>query len=231
MPFQVTCPDCGCALRVPDELVGQEVKCPSCSRQFAAPAADEGQTLKPEDRVRAAGDIGREQDALAARSHEEHVREEPGAHRPPPLPRFDDYEDDDLDDDLEFRRRRRRGPRLEEIRSRVAGPANGLIAVGIIGVVLTLIGILSNLANVGNRNADEVVIMLAVGTGLFHLVISSLIIMAAQKMKKLESIGFARTMAIIAMIPMISPCCLLGLIFGSQATSLLGDPEVKAAFR
>jgi hypothetical protein len=50
-------------------------------------------------------------------------------------------------------------------------------------------------------------------------------------MKKLESYSFAMAAAIIAMIPCISPCCLLGLPFGIWALVVLGDGSVKAAFQ
>ncbi len=36
MPVQTSCPSCGQKLRVPDELVGQSVKCPKCSFIFVA---------------------------------------------------------------------------------------------------------------------------------------------------------------------------------------------------
>src|SRR5262249_36112238 len=36
MPIQISCPSCGRQLRVPDNLVGQMVKCPSCQNTFTA---------------------------------------------------------------------------------------------------------------------------------------------------------------------------------------------------
>src|SRR5262245_35393682 len=39
MPHVINCPQCKRQLRVPDELVGTEVKCPSCSVKFRAEAA------------------------------------------------------------------------------------------------------------------------------------------------------------------------------------------------
>jgi hypothetical protein len=57
------------------------------------------------------------------------------------------------------------------------------------------------------------------------------IFMGAGKMKRLESYGFAMAVSIIAMIPCISPCCLIGLPMGIWALVVLLDPNVKAAFR
>jgi hypothetical protein len=49
-------------------------------------------------------------------------------------------------------------------------------------------------------------------------------------MKKLESYGLAMAASIIAMIPCVSPCCLLGLPIGIWALVVLMKPEVKSAF-
>ena len=57
-----------------------------------------------------------------------------------------------------------------------------------------------------------------------------LIIIAALKMKKLESKGLAMTGAILAMIPCVSPCCLLGLPFGIWALVVMGKDEVSSQF-
>ncbi len=62
------------------------------------------------------------------------------------------------------------------------------------------------------------------------LIAGILILFGAVKMLKLKSIGWARTAAILAMIPMISGCCVLGLVFGIWSLILLAKPEVKAAF-
>ncbi len=50
------------------------------------------------------------------------------------------------------------------------------------------------------------------------------------KMKKLESYGLAMAASIIAMIPCLSPCCLIGLPIGIWALVVLSKPEVKSAF-
>jgi predicted Zn finger-like uncharacterized protein len=38
MPIQINCPSCSRALRVPDELLGKDVKCPTCGTTFTASA-------------------------------------------------------------------------------------------------------------------------------------------------------------------------------------------------
>jgi hypothetical protein len=38
MPENITCPQCGRELRVPETLLGKKVKCPGCATTFTAPA-------------------------------------------------------------------------------------------------------------------------------------------------------------------------------------------------
>ena len=66
---------------------------------------------------------------------------------------------------------------------------------------------------------------------IIGLVVGALILFGAIKMKNLESYGLAMTASIIAMIPCVSPCCLLGLPLGIWAVVVLNNPEVKSAFR
>ena len=67
-------------------------------------------------------------------------------------------------------------------------------------------------------------------SGLIGIAIGVVILLGALKMKKLESYGFAMAAAILAMIPCISPCCILGLPFGIWALVVLLDESVKASF-
>ena len=70
-----------------------------------------------------------------------------------------------------------------------------------------------------------------VAAGVFEIIMGALILIGAMKMQKLESYAFAMAAAIIAMVPCLSPCCLLGLPFGIWALVVLSDGSVKLAFR
>jgi hypothetical protein len=59
---------------------------------------------------------------------------------------------------------------------------------------------------------------------------SVLTLIGAVKMKNLSSRGWARTSAILSMIPCFSGCCLLGLPFGIWALMVLANPDVKRGF-
>ncbi|MGA7700516.1 MAG: hypothetical protein WCB27_12965 [Thermoguttaceae bacterium] len=86
-----------------------------------------------------------------------------------------------------------------------------------------------------NRGNDMIPMMVGgganVAAGVFKCIVAIVMLVGATKMKKLESYSFAMAAAIIAMIPCISPCCLLGLPFGIWALVVLGDGSVKAAFQ
>ena len=51
-----------------------------------------------------------------------------------------------------------------------------------------------------------------------------------EQMKALENYPLALTASILAIIPCLSPCCLVGLPIGIWAIVVLSKPEVKAAF-
>jgi hypothetical protein len=123
--------------------------------------------------------------------------------------------------------------------NRVAGPAIALIVTGALGIAGQLLGLVGNLVQMGGGMAgggpNDMPMLFSGGAGIvmgiINLALGAVVIVGAVKMKNLESYGFAMAAAIIAMIPCISPCCLLGLPFGIWALVVLSDAGVKAAFR
>lgn len=71
---------------------------------------------------------------------------------------------------------------------------------------------------------------LGIVSSLFGLVLSVLILMGAVKMQSLRSYEFCVTAAILAMLPCLTPCCLIGLPMGIWALVVLRKPEVKSQF-
>src|SRR5437764_8175391 len=113
-------------------------------------------------------------------------------------------------------------------RQQVSGPATALIVTAILGLVVQGLLLILRLAGVGMYAAgaqlgqEQQMVALMQGTGaivgsIVGIAIGILILLGAQKMKNLESYGLAMTASILAMIPCISPCCLLGLPFGIWA--------------
>jgi predicted PurR-regulated permease PerM len=82
---------------------------------------------------------------------------------------------------------------------------------------------------------DLAQMMQGIGVGyvvlfILALILSVVTILGGMKMKNLQSRGLAMTGAVLAMIPCISPCCLIGLPVGIWALVVLNDPDVKAGF-
>ena len=146
---------------------------------------------------------------------------------------------------------------IQIAKARVKVPAIGLIVTGIIVFVLIPLGVVNyftllpsqfeqakkDLAkNQGkNPDADKIAndvldiyekglkvalpIMWVVGG-----VTAALTIIAGMKLKNLQSPGLVKFGSIISMIPCVSGCCVLGLIFGIWSLTTMGQPEVKAGF-
>lgn len=123
----------------------------------------------------------------------------------------------------------------------VNGPATGLIVTAILGFVVQGLGILANVfgfaftqglsptgsdaaLNFFSGTIGIAMNVIAVGVGVVVLV-------GAQKMKRLESHGFAMAASILALVPCISPCCVVGIPIGIWSLVVLAKPEVKGAFR
>jgi predicted Zn finger-like uncharacterized protein len=241
MPIVVECPSCNRKLRVPDDLLGRLVKCPTCSSTFTA--------------AESAGGGGAPVEEPPPAPREEIEEERPGrvsARRqaPAPEPDYDDRgEDEDYDERRPRRRRRVSGRNRSEALASVNGPAVALMIYGILGCVCGLCDVVYCVAQIGGGAAmvggggggnagpfqnDAAANMFGGGVGLVRsiiaLAVSGLIILSAVKMQKLQGYGLAMTGSILAMIPCISWCCLLGLPFGIWALVILNQDHVKRSF-
>ncbi len=126
--------------------------------------------------------------------------------------------------------------------SMVKGPALGMLISTIVGLLLALLGLALNILGlsfiaVAEQPASPEIASV-VGQGIFGiaqgviaLIGGGVIVFGCLKMMKLQSYGFAFTTCILAMIPCISPCCLLGIPFGIWGLVVLNDPHVKNSFR
>jgi hypothetical protein len=128
----------------------------------------------------------------------------------------------------------------------VKGPAIALLVTAILGIVVAGIGLLLSLTGLtGGRDLSEIpdpeirkifeyvqrlMGPLKIVQAVLGMFMGVVILMGALKMMKLQSYRFAVTAAVLAMIPCISPCCLLGLPFGIWALVVLNQPQVKPNF-
>lgn len=122
----------------------------------------------------------------------------------------------------------------------VSGPSVGLLVTGIIGAIFSLIsmitiGIGTSISSywmdeIPDRYAEFYQGAVALSSAAVGLLVAVFIIYTALKMKNLEQWGLAMAASILAMIPCISPCCIVGLPIGIWCVVILSRPDVKAAF-
>ena len=66
--------------------------------------------------------------------------------------------------------------------------------------------------------------------GIILVIASSFVLYGSLKMKQLRDYRTAKAAAVVAMIPLLGPCCLLGIPFGIWAFAVLAKPHVRDAF-
>src|SRR5262245_19213110 len=168
MPIQTSCPSCFRPLRVPDELIGQAVRCPSCATEWiAGPAETPPADTKPNDEPPPPSEE-RPADAYRETPPEsespapvsEGIREPPSESTPippppPPAPPPSDALDaDDDDDERYFDRlegRRREGLQRDyarQAKSKCMGPGIGLIIAAGGHLLSALYGVANGLMTV-----------------------------------------------------------------------------------
>ena len=109
MPQNISCPDCGRKLRVPDNLLGKKVKCPGCGVKFVGEAAPEPEEELPPPRAavttrpsgarrpRRSNDDEGEEDLPKSRRRRDEEDEDGDDHPAPRRRGFDEDKDEDED--------------------------------------------------------------------------------------------------------------------------------------
>jgi|HubBroStandDraft_4_1064222.scaffolds.fasta_scaffold212335_2 hypothetical protein len=235
MPIETSCASCGRRLQIPDELIGQPVRCPDCCFEFStnvdstSPSAIQWTPdLAPPPLIRR-DELSSPDTEGSSGSAGSHFQESEPRAAPPRPGRLENGHDE-----FDETPRRRNVLDRSYVSYRLRGPANGLLMVGIINLLLLAlrIGLLVLLGEQAEDWSDEASVSIVVNAILTvgQAVCSILILYGARRMKRVESYGMAKAAAIIAMIPMVSPCCLLGIPLGWRALSALGRSDVILAF-
>jgi hypothetical protein len=128
----------------------------------------------------------------------------------------------------------------------VKGPAIALKVTAIIGLVMVALGLVVNILSLAgvqfnfgmqqfsDPQFQKMIGRLGGGVGIFEDLIGGVVgvvvLMGAARMQNLQKHQLAFTASILAMVPCVSPCCLLGLPFGIWALVVLSKPEVKSQF-
>jgi hypothetical protein len=184
-----------------------------------------------------------------AKDTDEEIAEQPVVRRRRATPPLEEEDEEPLEGELEEEEPRRRPRRRRRRRSRsvsgsaVAGPAIALMIIGAlalcyavlnVGVALIAPAPAKQQARPGDwfGNVDENDTAYKAGKIAAYVLSfcwSGIVLSGAIYMWNLKGYGYAKTGAIVAMVP-CSPCCLLGLPFGIWAVIALNKPEVQDAF-
>ena len=125
---------------------------------------------------------------------------------------------------------------------KLTAPAIGLIVTGGLNAIVGALAVLSglarlaantpheNLANDAERAGYLVGTFLGYGSGLASLVVAPVVIAGGIAMLHGKRFGLARAAAILAMIPVTSCFCVVGIPMGIWALRVLRNPEVEAYF-
>jgi hypothetical protein len=121
----------------------------------------------------------------------------------------------------------------------VQGPGIALMIVGGISVAACSMSALFNIgllasgaaANFDRNGMDPyAVVIVRLCWGLAILAASAYCIFGGWQMKNLTSFTHAWIASIVAVIPCLGPCCVLGIPFGAWAIAVLMRPEVQSRF-
>jgi hypothetical protein len=126
-------------------------------------------------------------------------------------------------------------------RSQLSGPAVGLLVTGIIGGIFELTSFIAMLfgaswiavmeEDIPEKLEGMFEASFWTASSLVGVMIAVFLIYASTKMREASSWGLCMAASILAMIPCISPCCLIGLPIGIWCLVVLTKPEIKAAFQ
>lgn len=107
----------------------------------------------------------------------------------------------------------------------------GLLALGL-DIVLIAVGAIERLEAM-NEGPISKYTQIAIRSiwGVALIIASSFVLYGAIQMRNLEKYEIARAAAIVAMVPLLGPCCIVGIPFGIWAFIALGKPGVRNAFR
>ncbi len=112
----------------------------------------------------------------------------------------------------------------------IKGPAIALMVVSILCLAITGLGLIVDIVGVLALGILAPDIMVRIIWGVVLLFTSSFVLFGAIRMIKKKDHGIAKAASIVAIIPFLGPCCLLGIPFGIWALVVLNKPHVRSAF-
>lgn len=129
-------------------------------------------------------------------------------------------------------------------KAQVSGPSIGLLVTGILGGIFSFIALIMSFleTSVGPFMADKFEDLddrytqffegaAGIAFAIIGILVAAFIIYSSLKMKELSQYGLCMVASILAMIPCINPCCVVGLPIGIWCIIVLTKPEIKEAFQ
>lgn len=123
---------------------------------------------------------------------------------------------------------------------KVAGPAMALIVVSAISLVLLVLALLFDVwfllsghaaaAAARRGTSEESAVVVRIVWSLAMLANNVGILFGAVQMRGLQSLAFSRIACVLALIPCLGPCFIIGVPFGIWGLIALSDPKVKRGF-
>ncbi|MCA9204393.1 MAG: hypothetical protein R3C99_10620 [Pirellulaceae bacterium] len=215
MAIEFQCNGCAKRLRVPDESAGKKARCPDCGMIQDVPSGMSEPTSAFSDPKPIGGA------PLPSDQSNPFAEPRPASSNPYQTPAYDAPATTHfgMPQAIDF-------AAMEKVR----GPATALIVFAVLGMVMVGVQILLIVVGAANEGDPDVVFELIGGGigGLISIVADVVIIIGANKMKRLENYGLAMTAAVLSLL---CNCGCLSLPFAIWAIVVLSDAQVKAAFR
>jgi hypothetical protein len=217
MSIEFQCSQCGRLLLTADQSVGRMALCPKCGAQTQIPEPDSTEPdPSPLSSVGGGPSVPRGSESANSTDDRSPSQPDAGHYSGPRFPAEVSY-----------------------ALKRVSAPATCLMVTALLGLFFGVSHFLKNILHVGVLAVAapwDLISMYFKGPiltvhGVVMIIISTVVLIGALKMKELENYGLCITVSIFALIPCISPFCFLGLPFGIWALVVLSDPAVKKAFK
>ena len=125
----------------------------------------------------------------------------------------------------------------------VLAPALALMIVAAISIVIVSLGLAMDIfllmsGAMESLDADDRIpiprtttIIVRMAWGLLLAAASAFVLFGAIKMKDKSNLGLARASAIVALVPCVGPCFILGIPFGIWALLVLNKHNVQQSFQ
>ena len=114
-----------------------------------------------------------------------------------------------------------------------AWPALGILVVSVLWMFLGAMGIVYFVSQILDPEMTAADRQIPITYSLYILIsvlYSGMLASGAVSMMRRNSYLWATATAILAMVPLLGPCYILGIPFGIWASSVLRDPDVRISF-